>query len=51
MQRRNDLLRELFITVQTTRQDMESMSLGCEADDSDLQAFLERFDLNRESVE
>lgn len=51
VQRRNDLLRELFVMVQTTRQDMESISLGCETNDSDLQKFLERFDLNKEFVE
>lgn len=51
VQRRNDLLRELFIMVQTTRQDMKFISLGCETDDSDLQTFLERFDLNKECVE
>ena len=51
VQRRNDLLRELFIMVQTTKQDMQSISQGCESDDGDLQKFLERFDLNRECVE
>ena len=51
VQRRNDLLRELFIMVQTTRQDMQSMLLSCETDDSDFQTFLEKFDLNRECVE
>lgn len=51
VQRRNDLLRELFIMVQTTKRDMKSMSLGCETDDSDLQTFLERFDLNKECVD
>ena len=51
MQRRNDLLRELFIMVQTTRQDMQSVPLGCETDDGDLQTFLEKFDLNKECVE
>ena len=48
VQCRNDLLRELFTLVQTTRQ---SISLGCVTDDSALQTFLERFDLNRECVE
>ena len=51
VQRRNDLLHELFIMVQTARQDMKSIPLGCEADDSDFQTFLEKLDLNKECVE
>ncbi|KAF8797902.1 hypothetical protein BYT27DRAFT_7203588 [Phlegmacium glaucopus] len=46
--RRNALLRELFYMVQTTRQEMIFVSPGCEAEDSDLQTFLERFDLSKD---
>ena len=51
VQRRNDLLHELFIMVQTAKQGMKSIPLGCETDDSDFQTFLEKFDLNKECVE
>ena len=49
--RRNEFLRELFIMVQTIKQDMISVSPGCDIQDNDIKTFLERFDLSKECVD